>query len=98
MSASWIRADDLLEAFEDYWPRRFARNIAYAAALRGEYLRGERAGWNEACDADYDDDDRDDEGCVLGDRCCCPHPFHTSSECYTAEWAEQYFAETADER
>lgn len=60
-----------------------------------------------------DDDDRDDEfgedrpgglgderreGCVLGDRCCCPHMFHTSDECFDAEWAERYFAEDEQEK
>lgn len=59
-----------------------------------------------------DDDDRDEyaaygpgglddeyrkEGCVLGEKCCCPHIFHTSDECFDAEWAEQYFADAQPE-
>jgi len=51
---------------------------------------------------DDDDDDRSErpggleearEGCVLGERCCCPHPFHGSDECFDADWADRYFAE-----
>jgi hypothetical protein len=53
----------------------------------------------EIDDTEYEDalrhgdlDDRRD-GCQLGDKCCCPHPFHSASECFDAEWAERYFAE-----
>lgn len=60
------------------------------------------------CDDD-DDDDRDDYEeirdrieeenerwtCVLGERCLVADPFHTSDECFDAEWAEAYFAESA---
>jgi hypothetical protein len=28
--------------------------------------------------------------CVLGERCCCPHIFHTEDECYSAEDAERW--------
>jgi hypothetical protein len=53
---------------------------------------------------EYDEDDREDdyepdhlrdedrEGCVLGDR-CCPHPYHGPEECFTAEWAAEYFGD-----
>lgn len=41
------------------------------------------------------DDDRD--GCVLGERCCCPHPYHGAEECFDAEWAERYFADTGEQ-
>ncbi len=38
-------------------------------------------------------DERDrDEGCVLGDKCLCPHPYHASWECFdraTMEDAER---------
>lgn len=36
----------------------------------------------------YDDDDRD--RCVLGDACCCPHPFHGADECFDAEMAQSF--------
>lgn len=36
-----------------------------------------------------DDDDREpDPGCVYGDECLCPHPYHLSWECFTVEDAE----------
>jgi hypothetical protein len=38
-----------------------------------------------------DDDEDDDEGCVLGSECCCPHVYHFSWECFTAEMAEEWF-------
>ena len=57
-------------------------------------------------DRDYDDDycppDAVDEDlweeCRLGDRCCCPDPFHRPEECFTAEWAESYFEEQLEDR
>lgn len=80
----WLHEDDILDAFEDLWPRRLARNIELAAALRREYMRGKRVGWAEA-----NDRDDDDHGCI-GDDCCNPHVFHTNSECFTAEMAEDF--------
>lgn len=46
----------------------------------------------------YDDDRSDGElrfHCVLGERCLVADPFHSSDECFDAEWAEAYFAEQA---
>lgn len=36
------------------------------------------------------------EGCVLGANCIAADPFHSSDECWTAEMAEAYFAESDD--
>ena len=44
----------------------------------------------------FDDDEPGDDpwddnsgwGCVLGDKCCCPHIDHHSSECFSVEDAE----------
>lgn len=61
-------------------------------------------------DEDDDRDDRDDweeiRGrideenerwkCVLGERCLVADPFHSSDECFDAEWADAYFAEQND--
>jgi hypothetical protein len=33
------------------------------------------------------------DGCVLGNECCCPHPFHSSSECFDVAMAEAYMSE-----
>ncbi len=35
------------------------------------------------------DDER--EGCVLGNECCCPHPFHGAAECFDVAMAEAWF-------
>lgn len=40
----------------------------------------------------FDDTKYVDE-CVFGERCCCPHLFHSPSECFTAEWADDYFGD-----
>jgi hypothetical protein len=84
-----IDSEDLLDYHRSRWPVRFARNCYAAAALRSEYVRGFNncsCGWNERDDDEPDDQD----GCVLGDRCCCPHPFHGPDECFTPEDAEDY--------
>lgn len=50
-------------------------------------------GFGDADDRDPDDDtypDEEDPGCVLGDKCVCPHPYHTSDECATAEMMEEW--------
>jgi hypothetical protein len=45
----------------------------------------------------YDDEDRDEEdGCVLGDRCLCPHPYHGADECFDLEMAQAMDAELAE--
>lgn len=41
--------------------------------------------------------DEDPGGCVLGEDCCCPHPYHGADECFSSEWAERYFAETGEQ-
>jgi len=92
----WFSETEILDVFDHYWPKRLARNLMTAAALRCEYLRGERDGWESANRDDYDDEP---EGCVLGEHCCHHDPFHTSAECFSAEDADAYFAEApADER
>lgn len=94
-----VTLDDLEEALRSRWPLRLARNIGQAAALRAEYVRGRR---DEAKECDYDHYDFDDgeqsEGCVLGLNCCCPHFFHDSSECYSAEDAQAYEDSLTDGR
>jgi hypothetical protein len=45
-------------------------------------------------DDEYPDDD--DPGCVLGAKCCCPHVYHTSDECFTAEDAAEFMSEEED--
>lgn len=35
--------------------------------------------------------------CVLGLECCCPHPFHDASECFSAEMMEAYYADIGGE-
>lgn len=60
-------------------------------------------------DDGYDDDDLDDEPdridvdesewrCVLGEKCLVADPFHHSSECFDAEWAEWYFNQSEEAR
>lgn len=50
---------------------------------------------DEYCDCDRDDDLLRDR-CVLGAACCVADPYHSSDECFDAEWAEAYFAEAAE--
>lgn len=40
-------------------------------------------------------DDSWDRGCVLGDECLFPDPFHSSDDCYNAEMAKE-FTEAGD--
>jgi len=49
--------------------------------------------WNDDPEYDYDDEREEDPGCVLGDRCLCPHVYHFSWECFTAEDAERWMSE-----
>lgn len=46
---------------------------------------------------DRAEDERLRDQCVLGDKCCCPHIFHGPDECFTAEWAAEYFGELGGE-
>lgn len=46
----------------------------------------------------YDNRDIDDsgfsrEGCVLGAECLHHDPYHSSDECFDAEWARAYYGE-----
>jgi hypothetical protein len=43
-------------------------------------------------DIDFDED-QEYEGCILGEKCCIPSPDHLSSECFTAEMAEEQMKE-----
>jgi hypothetical protein len=45
---------------------------------------------------DMGEENGEREGCVLGDKCVCPHPYHDSSECASAEDMEAWLAEGAD--
>lgn len=48
--------------------------------------------WREQ-DGDYDGPDHDEDeanGCVLGNRCCCPHFYHGPDECFSAQDAERW--------
>lgn len=52
---------------------------------------------NHDYDDDYDDDygneTAEDERCVFGEHCLCPHYFHTAADCFTKEMAEAWAAE-----
>lgn len=58
-------------------------------------------GYDDGYDDDRLDDDYepcrgDDESewrCVLGEKCLVADPFHHSSECFDAEWAEWYYSQ-----
>jgi hypothetical protein len=48
----------------------------------------------DACDGDDDDAREPDPGCVLGDRCVNPHPYHLSYECASVEMMEAWARES----
>ena len=65
----FIRIDDVLDAFEDMWPRRLANNIRWGSALCRAYATGYREG-------SLDEQHHESEGWYPG----CGHPATGRSE------------------
>lgn len=66
-----------------------------APAWRPDICDNEDDNEDDDTPCDTDASDEDPWRCLFGAACCMADPVHRSDECFTAEWADAYFADQA---